>query len=70
MNLRQQLAIRLRGLAQALDGREFMDAKWHKASVAQMNSYIERTEIELKRLRDKCGEPHPILPWGRSEESN
>lgn len=49
--LRERFATRLRGLAQFLDGREVMDAKWHKASVAQMNAYIERTEDELDQLR-------------------
>jgi hypothetical protein len=61
--LRNAFATRLRALAQLIDGREMVDLRWHRASIQTMNTYVVRTEIELKRLREKCGEPHPIVPW-------
>lgn len=67
--LRKMLAERLRGLAQALDGRQQIDFRWHKLAVMQMNSYIERTEIELRRLREKCNEPQLHWPKAKTEDN-
>ena len=59
MSIRGRIATALRGIAQALDGREFMDAKWHRHSVRQMNSYIEHAEGFMRKHAEAELEKRP-----------
>jgi hypothetical protein len=55
--VRKRLAGFLRVAAYLIDGQDFVNARWHKASVEGMNRYIGRTERYILALEAALGKP-------------
>lgn len=52
------IAKQLRRLATRIDGREQIDAHWHRVSVEGMNRYIVDTQAQIAMLRGKLEAAH------------